>query len=187
VRPPEPWHYRQPVPGPAEIYASGADGEIACRTNNDVGIVRHEVSLPLLEDTRLGWSWRVDELPSAVREDTLPSHDYMSIAVEFDNGQDLTYYWSAELPPGTVYTCPLPHWCERETHVVVRSGPDGLGEWQSEERDLRADYEAALGAPLPGRVVAVWLIAVGLFQHVKGSCVYGSIEVSGGGERVALN
>lgn len=42
----------------------------------------------------------MDLLPSEVREDTLTTHDYMSIAVEFDNGQDITCYWSAELPVG---------------------------------------------------------------------------------------
>jgi hypothetical protein len=29
-------------------------------------------------------------LPSEAREDMLPAHDYLSIAMEFDNGQDIT-------------------------------------------------------------------------------------------------
>ena len=40
-------------------------------------------------------------LPGLLREDSVPSHDYLSIAVEFENGLDLTYYWSTALPVGT--------------------------------------------------------------------------------------
>ena len=122
------------------------------------------------------WSWKIDTLPSSVREDTLPTHDYLSIAVEFDNGQDITYYWSAELPPETAYRCPIPTWTERETHVVIRSGSQGLGEWFNEERDVYQDYIKAIGGPLPGNIVKVWLIAVSLFQHEQGVCQYADIN-----------
>jgi hypothetical protein len=52
---------------------------------------------------------------------------YLSIAVEFENGQDLTYYWSAALPEETAYRCPLPWWDRHETHIAMRSGSAGLG------------------------------------------------------------
>jgi hypothetical protein len=175
--------------GPAEIYrpVAGPGGcpAIACHTHGDVGILQREARRPLLPGTRLRWSWRVDQLPSDLAEDTLPSHDYLSIAVEFDDGQDLTYYWSAALPPGTVYRCPLPNWHARETHVVVRSGREGLGEWQSEERDLHADYRGILGGPAR-EVVRVWLIANGLLQRGTGRCEFAAIALDGDGETLQV-
>ncbi len=132
--------------------------------------------LPFLPGTRLRWAWRMEELPSKVREDVLLTHDYLSIAVEFDNGQDITYYWSAELPEGTGFRCPIPTWTARETHVVARSGREGLGQWLREDRDVLADYEAKIGGPLPGKIVRVWLIAVSLFQHTEGKCDYADIS-----------
>jgi hypothetical protein len=118
----------------------------------------------------------VDELPVDLAEDTLPSHDYLSIAVEFDDGRDLTYYWSAALPEGTVYRCPLPTWKDKETHVVVRSGPRELGRWLAEQRDLHADYARFIGGPARA-VVRVWLIANSLFQRGHGRCEYASIRL----------
>ena len=53
-------------------------------------------------------------------------HDYLSIALEFDDGQDLTWFWSCALPEGFSYRCPLDHWRHRETHVVVRTGTANL-------------------------------------------------------------
>lgn len=73
-------------------------------------------------DTRIEWSWKVDELPSKLREDTTPTHDYLSLTVEFDDGLDLSYCWSVSLPPATFFACPLENWKHKETHLVVRSG-----------------------------------------------------------------
>ena len=182
---PEGWRYLWFI-GPAEIYrpcqAQGRDHAIGCHTRSDVGLLQKEVNLPLQADTRLRWAWRMEALPSAIREDALANHDYLSIAVEFDNGQDLTYYWSAELPVGTAYRCPIPTWTARETHLVVRTGLLDLGEWLEEERNVFADYQTVIGGELPARIVRVWLIAVSLFQHGEGKCQFSDIALVRGGK-----
>jgi hypothetical protein len=176
---PEGWDYLWFV-GPAEIYqpcaAPAKQSAICCHTHNNCGLLQKAILLPFKPDTHLRWSWRMDVLPSSVREDTLPTHDYLSIAVEFDNGQDITYYWSAELPPETSYRCPIPTWTDRETHVVIRSGSQGLGEWFNEDRDVYQDYINAIGGAMPGSIVKVWLIAVSLFQREEGVCQYADIS-----------
>lgn len=180
--------------GPSETFRTPTHDDthcITCDTHEDAAILHHDADLPLLPGTQLRWRWRVDALPSAVAEDTLPTHDYLSIAVEFDNGLDLTYMWSVNLPVGTVFRCPLPNWDARETHAVVRSGTADLGTWLSEERDVYADYQAMIApgssAPEPTRVRRVWLIAVSLFQKGTGACRYADIEVANaaGAVRVA--
>ncbi len=162
--------------GPTETFQQNSGGPIRCRTQADTAIVQKEVSAPLTPETRIRWSWKVDVLPSDFAEDSIPTHDYMSIAVEFDNGQDITYYWSAKLRPETSYRCPFPTWHDRETHVVVRSGTKGLGEWLWEERNLYLDYRRAIGTP-PARIVGVWLIATSLFQRKEGRCEFADIEL----------
>jgi hypothetical protein len=181
---PQGWHYLWHL-GPAEIYRQGESpsGEpcIHCNTSADVGILQKEADLPLTPDTEISWRWCVEQLPSTLREDTVPSHDYLSIAVEFDNGKDITYYWSNSLPEGTGYDCPLPNWQGKEFHVVVRSGAQGLGSWLDERRNLHADYQHYIGTP-PARVVRVWLIANSIFQRKPGSCDYADIRLHQGGE-----
>jgi len=151
------WHI-----GPSDIYRDGRTPQgsacIHCHTAGSTGILQKDVDMPLCEDSELSWRWCVQQLPSPLREDTVPSHDYLSIAVEFDNGRDITYYWSSTLPVGTGYDCPLPNWQGKVSHVVIRSGERGLGEWQAERRNLYSDYQQYMGKP-PGRTVRVWLIA----------------------------
>jgi hypothetical protein len=185
--PPEGWHHLWFL-GESDIYRPAeADGRPAIRvhTRDDAGILRRPVDLPFAPDTRIGWRWKVDALPSGRAEDSLPTHDYLSIAVEFENGQDLTYYWSSELAPGTHYRCPLPNWDQRETHWVVRSGDAELSRWHREERPLHPDYAEAVGPP-PERIVAVWLIAVSIFQKGEGSAEFADVWLESGGRRVQV-
>ena len=76
--------------------------------------------------------------------------NHLSMAVEFDDGLDLSYQWSSALPPETAYQCPFPHWSNRETHLVVRSGTRELGRWLREERRVYTDRSAAIGAGTRG-------------------------------------
>lgn len=167
--------------GHGPIYrAAEIDGRpaIACRTHGDVGILRRPADMALDATTTLGWSWRVRQLPSPLPEDIQPTHDYLSIAAEFDNGRDLTYMWSRSLAAESSFACPLPWWCDRETHLVLRSGEAGIGDWHDEARPLLEDYRRAIGGPDPARVVAVWLIAVSVFQGGTGEADYAAIRLS---------
>ncbi|RIL06424.1 MAG: hypothetical protein DCC71_06860 [Proteobacteria bacterium] len=186
--PPAGWSYLWFL-GPAEIFrAARRDGRdaIALHAENDLGILRKPVDFALDADTALSWSWRVDALPADRAEDTLPTHDYLSVALEFENGLDLTWTWSAALPAGRHYACPLPHWNARETHWVVRSGRDGLGVWQDESRRVLADYAQAVAAPPPQRVVAVWLIAVSIFRHGTARAQISDIALRSGARTLSV-
>ena len=177
LAPPPGWHPLWRL-GPSDTFSIDArDGSLCCDTRVDASILQYPVRRPLTPESRLSWSWRVDRLPSRLPEHIQPTHDYLSLAVEFDDGRDLTYLWSSSLPKDTIFQCPLPWWDQRETHWVVRSGAQGLGEWQSESRALLADCAQALASPPPREVVAVWLIAVSVFQGGEGRCRYRAIAL----------
>jgi hypothetical protein len=182
------WSY--PVRGEWDSFAAAQNAShgktIACVARANPALLLKDARLPFGPDTRLSWAWKMDQLPSRVREDALRTHDYLSIAVEFDNGRDLTYSWSAELAGETGFHCPIPGWGDRETHVVIRSGPDGLGEWVEEDRDVYSDYLRHVGEP-PPNIAHVWLLAVAHFQRGEGQCEYGRIEITSGGETIRLN
>ena len=173
---PDDWSYLWRIGNARQV--SEAGGELTVSTRGDVGILCRDVDVPLTATTRLDWQWCVDALPSALPEDLAMTHDYLSIAAEFDNGQDLTYMWSAGLAEGHVFACPLDWWCDRETHWVLRSGAAGLGDWHSESRGLAADYAHAIGGDLPTKVTRVWLIANSVFQRREGRARFRAIDVA---------
>lgn len=159
---------------------------LATSVFDGVGIIRHPVDVPLTPSLRLRWSWRIDELPSELPEDTTLTHDYLSVAVEFDDGRDLTWYWSCALPVGYAHPCPFDHWRRRETHVVVRSGTANLGRWVNEERQVLADHRGAIGGPSPQKLVAVWLISCSFLQAREGRGEFGHIDLAEGDTKLTV-
>jgi hypothetical protein len=155
--PPPGWD-THPLTGCEQAFFPTGSG-ITVKADWSSAIIRHPAAMTLTPSLRLRWSWRIDTLPSRLPEDTALTHDYLSVALEFDDGQDLTWYWSCCLPEGSSYRCPLPHWRRRETHIVARTGTVGLGRWIDDERPVLADHQAAIGGPAPSHVVRAWLIA----------------------------
>lgn len=166
VPPPAGWQYLMET-GHAEIFRDRhvhGHREIHIDADDDQGIVTTAVDFALTAATELHWAWCVDELPGVDAEHTTHTHDYVSIAAEFDNGRDLTWMWSACLPVDTHFACPIPAWRARETHLVARCGPAAPGTWFLERRQVRADVQRAMGPP-PARIVRIWLIGLSTFQH----------------------
>ncbi|HVS15689.1 MAG TPA: DUF3047 domain-containing protein [Thermoanaerobaculia bacterium] len=141
------------------------------------GIVKKPVDVPLGADTELSFEWRYDTLPALGPEDDARHHDYSSIALEFDNGQDLTWMGSGHLAAETAFRCPLRWWDQRETHLVIDSGSEGLGEWRRHRRNVTADYLHAVGGELPGRVVGVWFISVGAFGGGTADATWANVVI----------
>jgi hypothetical protein len=165
-----------------------------CKPYHNVGILQKDLTptIPFMEGTRVSWDWYISSLPSRLREDLTISHDYLSIAFEFENGRDLTYYWSWELPKEFGYWCPLPAWADREYHIVIRSGTDELGQWLHEERDLYADYVKHVekgkldSVQLPQQIVRVWFVAGNRWQRLDGEMNVKQIRTGNGNDRVQI-
>jgi hypothetical protein len=165
----------------------------ACRSATErrsplrsAGIVKKALDIPLTESTRIDFEWLYRNLPALGPESEPQFHDYLSIAIEFDNGQDLTWFWSGHLEAGTSFTCPLPWWDQRETHMVLQRGPEGLGAWHEHSRTIAEDYRNAVGGPLRGRIVGVWFINAGLFGGPGGEALFANVAVHDMGERVEV-
>lgn len=167
------------------IFSDAGGGEIACQAHKNAGILEHPVSIELKPDTRMSWRWIIEELPSRVAEDNAATHDYLSVGAKFDDGQDLTYLWSRNLPVGTTFRCPLPRWTSIETHTIIRSGAENLGTWVSEERDLFADYAAHIGGKAK-TITHVWLLGVAVFQRLNGAYRVRDIQITGPEKTIRL-
>lgn len=177
--PPEGWHHHPWTPH-GEIFTANTGGGISADCRDGGGILRRPVDAALTPTLRLRWRWRIDELPSRLPEDTALTHDYLSVALEFDDGRDLTWQWSCALPVGMAYRCPMDYWRKVETHLVARSGDADLGRWVDEERPVLADHRVAIGGPTPARIVRAWLIAVTLHQGGRVRGEFDRIELVDG-------
>lgn len=160
-----------------EVFSQTAEGVIVCDTHKNVGIIQYPiVDMPLEPGLELDWRWQVDLLPFYADERDLLSHDYVAIAVAFDDGQNITYTWSGGLPLHTSFRCPIPGWDKVETHIVQRSGSAELGQMLDESTDVYSDYRKLVGGEAT-QVTQVWLLGVSLFQRGHGKCRFSQISL----------
>lgn len=171
--------------GDSGIFSEGSDGELNCNSHKNVGILQYAINATLTEDLEIYWQWIVDKLPSPVAEDQILTHDYLSIAVEFDDGKDITYMWSAELEEGIAFQCPLPRWAEIETHIVQRSGTKLIGKKVKESRNLFRDYHEHIGGSASS-ITRIWLIANTVFMRGAGRCSYSDILLTQNGQKIKI-
>jgi hypothetical protein len=163
-----------------EAYRDPTHIGVRATPSNDGGIIRKPVDIPLDGETLVSFDWLYEQLPAKGPETQAQYHDYLSVALEFDNGQDLTWFWSAHLEEGTEFICPLPWWDQRETHVALQSGERGLGEWHSHTRPVLEDYLSAVGGEPPRRIVGVWFINSGVFGDKPGEAIFANVQIRNG-------
>lgn len=94
----------------------------------------------------LRWQWRAEAplVPSAnAPEKRRGGDDFLARVYVIHEGRffwqtrAVNYVWSREQATGTVWPNPF---TGNAIMVAVQSGEDGLGEWRSFERDVRADF-----------------------------------------------
>ncbi len=174
--------------GQSDVFGRFDDGErsgVHGFADNNWGIIKKKVDLPLTADAEIGFDWLYTALPPDGPETDAQYHDYLSIAVEFENGQDITWFWSRFLEVEQGFRCPLYWWDERETHVVLQTGTEGLGKWYSHKRNIRADYVAHIGGEVPERIVGVWFIATSL-SATPADAKFANVTLTGSGQDLTV-
>jgi len=99
----------------------------------------------------LDWEWRVDSVYTNLDErsktgDDYPARIYM-IARRWPQWRSrvISYVWSNAQPVGSDWPNAF---AGQFRMLAVRSGSEGLGQWHSERRDVRADFRALHGIDL---------------------------------------
>jgi hypothetical protein len=148
----------------------------------------------------LSWRWKTDALvPGADNRDSKLEDAPLRVIVEFDGDvstlpeaeqkkfrrakaiarhslpfSTLMYIWSDHVPVGTVI--PSAHTSQVKM-LVVASGANGLGAWQSVRRNLAADYRRAYGAE-PGQVLGVAIMTDTDNTGTKATAYYADIRLA---------
>lgn len=84
----------------------------------------------------------------------------------------LDYSWGSGVPAGSTV---INTWTARIRTVLVRSGPEGMGDWVSEERNLYEDYKAVFDEE-PHRVTQVVIQTDTDATGARAEAWYGDIQ-----------
>ncbi|MEP1150176.1 MAG: DUF3047 domain-containing protein [Balneola sp.] len=123
-----------------------------------------EKDIDIFETPILSWRWRIHEIPNGANEDDSDKNDTAaSIYVAFDLGRVLfkkvpktiRYTWSSSLPVGTE----LSKFYGNQKIIVMGSGNDGKGDWQTFERNIVEDYKRLFGDNPPRKPLAILILS----------------------------
>ena len=134
------------------------------------GVVK-EVTFEIKDYPYLNWEWKVTELPKGgdfrdKDKDDQAAQVYVSFgSLSFFNKpfvQAVGYYWSSTAPVGTEGPCLT--WSKSRV-IVLQSGPEKLGRWIKEKRNVYEDYVRLFQDKSPSSVGALRLYTNS--QHTK--------------------
>ena len=148
------------------------DNPAICFRSKDsaFGVVK-EVTFDIKDYPCLNWEWKVAELPKGgdfrdKDKDDQAAQIYVSFgSLSFFNKafvKAVGYYWSSTAPVGTEGPCPT--WGKSRV-IVLQSGPEKLGRWIKEKRDVYEDYVRLFQDKSPPDVSALRLYTNS--QHTK--------------------
>ncbi len=129
----------------------------------------------------LSWDWRVDHF---VEREALARKEGSDAAarvyVYFNTWglpwqkHSLAYVWSSTLPVGTIVTSPF---ASTTKMLVVEQGPQALGQWRRERRNLVDDYMRAFHTSPPA-VLAIGLMSDSDNTHSESLAYFDELRVS---------
>lgn len=122
---------------------------LRARTQGQASGLFKEVQIDLRKTPFLNWSWQVQNLFDGNDEKTKEGDDYpariyvlVSGGVFFWNTKAINYVWSSNQPVGS-------EWPNAYTGnaqmLAVQSGDKKIGQWVSERRNVREDFQRLFG------------------------------------------
>lgn len=112
------------------------------------------------------WRWRVHDIPVGANEDADDLNDTAaSVYVVFDMGRvmfrrvpkSIRYTWSSTLPEGKE----MSKFFGNQKIIVLESGEENTGKWQTIERNIVEDYRRLFGDEPPKTPIAVLILSDG--------------------------
>ncbi len=124
----------------------------------------------------LHWKWRVHQFPAGANEAKDDKNDsaagvYVIFPRNWFIPEAIKYVWSEVVPKETIFRRR-----KQFATIVIRTGRAEINEWQSEERNVREDYEKIFGRSVP-RPVAFGFLTDGNDTHSKATADYDDISV----------
>lgn len=121
-------------------------------TQGQASILYKEQTIDLSTQPIIHWSWKVDTTFADLDEksrggDDFPARLYVVVKTGFLPWDTLAinYVWSAHAPVNDGWTNPF---TDKAHMIAVQSGPQHVGEWVSQSRNVADDFRQAFGVDI---------------------------------------
>jgi hypothetical protein len=114
-------------------------------TANEAIRVGRPLKVDIKQTPWLSWEWKPLVLPQGGDARNRRTNDQAArVMIVFEGMKGVAYLWDTTAPVGTEVEPDLLEMFQRVL-IVVRSGPDGLGRWDRQRRNVHDDYVRVFG------------------------------------------
>lgn len=139
------------------IVAEGTNACLQAMANKTASAFATKVEIAPLPKMRIRWRWKISACPTNGSEDKLATFDHTArIFVAFDTffgpPRTINYVWADQMKTNSVFDHPS---SGRSKFLVLESGNGRAGEWLTEQRDLKKDWQTLFGQGEMPKVVGI--------------------------------
>ena len=160
----------------------GGSQVLQARCDDSASMVGWAGPVDLQKTPILHWRWKVDSIYPGLDErvknsSDFPARIYVVVGKRWMPWtlKTVEYAWSNGEHPAASFRSPYSGPMGEAVIVPVRSGADGAGQWQEEQRDVRADFKRFFNIDID-KIGAVALMTDCDDAHGKGQAWYGDLQ-----------
>lgn len=135
-----------------DVVAAGGGHVLRARSEGSASGLVYRIRYDPRQYPVLSWRWKVENTIARGDETRKSGDDYAARVYVvfphwfFPKTKSLNYIWANRLPKGGRLPNPF---TANAVMIAVESGPENVGRWLSERRDVHSDYRAAFGEEPP--------------------------------------
>jgi hypothetical protein len=155
---------------------------LQARCDDSASMVGWAGPVDLQKTPVLRWRWKIESIYPGLDEKVksgsdFPARVYVVVGKRWMPWtlKTLEYAWSNGLSKEASFRSPYSGPMGEAVIVPVRSGSDGVGQWQQEQRDVHADFKQYFGIDID-KIGAVALMSDCDDSHGKGQAWFGDLQ-----------
>jgi hypothetical protein len=164
------------------VVEDGGAKVLEARCNDSASMEGWAGPVDLQQTPLLSWRWKIEHIYPGLDErvkggSDFPARVYVVVGKRWMPWtlKTLEYAWSNGEHPAASFPSPYSGPMGQAQIIPLRSGGDGVGQWQTEQRDVRADFKQFFGLDVD-KIGAVAVMTDCDDAHGKGQAWFGDLR-----------
>lgn len=139
-----------------------SSGFVHSKSKASASAIFYRIKFKASDFPYVSWKWRIGKFPDKSQTKDLKRRDDFAarfyvvfVSRFFTNFRCIEYVWDESLPEETVLESP---YSDQIKQIVVQSGPNLMGEWATETRNIFEDYRTLFGQTPKMKIAAIALM-----------------------------
>jgi hypothetical protein len=143
-----------------KVVKDGTNSVLQALAKSSASGLGARIAVPTGDAPKISWRWKLDKTPPGGSEDKIKTFDhtvrlYVAFKTLIGPPRTVNYVWANTMKVGQTFDHPS---SGRAKFIVLQTGDAKAGQWQSETRNVGADWKALFGKDEVPEIVSVGIV-----------------------------